>query len=285
MTPYSGHLPLQARATLLYNNVVNGRSGHRPRSQSREEVSMFQYACAQMRSMIEPLTTVWRQSDGKTGWDLGVGMFVNPEGWFVTAAHIMQQLGDLEKKVKSNRGITQAGFAFGLNDYHGRKWTVHTRTPSDLAIGRIEGIAPLAGHTFPKFRSDRVDQGELLCRMGYPFVSASTPTWSPDKGFRMQNLLPAPTFVNEALVSRFVTVEGDNAHDLDIWIETSSPGLKGQSGGPLADIHGRICGMQVNTQPYALRFGLGGVLYAGRAVASETIIKELRKHKIEHYTI
>jgi hypothetical protein len=38
------------------------------------------------------------------------------------------------------------------------------------------------------------------------------------------------------------------------WIETSSPGLKGQSGGPLLDERGTIWGVQSNTFSYNLGF-------------------------------
>ena len=59
------------------------------------------------------------------------------------------------------------------------------------------------------------------------------------------------------------------------WIETSSPDLKGQSGGPLFDENGLICGIQVNTYLYLLDFyGIGSnqSLNVGRAVRSDTII-------------
>ena len=105
-----------------------------------------------------------------------------------------------------------------------------------------------AGHVYPQFRVREVEQGELLCRLGYPFVDSVGPTWSKNKGFAFTNLFPVPQFVNEALVSRFVQLNAG------VWIETNSPGLKGQSGGPLADSDSYICGVQVNTGHYSLGF-------------------------------
>ena len=148
---------------------------------------------------------------------------------------------------------------------------------------KLEGYRPPDGYRFPRFRVREVEIGELLCRMGYPFVDGVKPEWDKQNAtFTFQNLFPVPAFVNEALVSRYA--QFDNG---DRWIETSSPGLKGQSGGPLADASGLICGIQVNTHHYPLGFsgrGRNQVLNVGRAVHSETVRRFLDEHKIKYYS-
>ena len=100
-------------------------------------------------------------------------------------------------------------------------------------------------------------------------------------------MFPVPMFVNEALVSRFLNVRSDN-EDLGTWIETSSPGLMGQSGGPLADIHGNVCGIQVNTEHYPLGFKGKKVrnqfLHVGRAITAKTVTEVLDGYGISYFT-
>lgn len=137
----------------------------------------------------------------------------------------------------------------------------------DFGIGRLENYSPIPRHQYPVFRQREVKQGELLCRVGYPFIEDMKPSWKNGK-FTFGRLMPVPQFVNEALVSRFVKL------NTGVFIETSSPGLQGQSGGPLADVNGFICGMQSHTRHYPLGFKGGGknqVLNVGRAVHVETM--------------
>jgi S1-C subfamily serine protease len=78
-----------------------------------------------------------------------------------------------------------------------------------------------------------------------------------------------------------------------MWLETSAPGLKGQSGGPLIDSKGSIWGIQSNTYSYPLGFspkvkyqGIEHVehqfLNVGRAVHAETVLGLLKQSNINH---
>ena len=120
---------------------------------------------------------------------------------------------------------------------------------------------------------------QLLCRAGFPFVE-KYPVWDQNKNnFEFENVFPVPMFVNEAFVSRYLGKASG------VWIETSSPGLKGQSGGPLLDRHGYVCGMQVNTKSYPLNFKgtENQFLHVGRAVHVASIRKALYDFKIRFY--
>ena len=168
--------------------------------------------------------------------------------------------------------------------WSGPKIKMRVDVSLDLGIARIEGVKPPPECVFPKFRVREVEQGELLCRAGYPFLSEDySPQWNREDQFEFTNLFPVPVFVNEALVSRFISdMEGRRR-----WIETSSPGLKGQSGGPLFDIHGNVCGMQVNTAHYPLGFkgkARNQVLNVGRAIHVSAIIEQLEKDNIPYLT-
>lgn len=83
-------------------------------------------------------------------------------------------------------------------------------------------------------------------------------------GFGFKDVFPVTMFANEALVGRFVLLESGK------WIETSSPGLLGQSGGPLVGTDGLIRGMQVNTRITRPAFFWGTIEEGGQDPVPET---------------
>ena len=240
---------------------------------------MFQRACANVRQTLMPVVLAWREQKGKQcrlKYSIGAGLMINEEGWFVTAGHILNLIASLDAQEKDQQPRKRSGDGYRVTHYApifgsagGLGGSGHLHNEEDLAICKLENYSAPQGHVFPKFRTAEVEQGELLCRLGYPFVENIGLTWSQEKGFEFTNLFPIPLFVNEALVSRFAKLPSGGS-----WIETSSPGLRGQSGGPLIDPDGLICGIQVNTAHYRLEFegdGRNQVLNVGRAVDVKTV--------------
>ena len=248
---------------------------------------MFQNTCKSLLTTIMPIVVAWRTELGALDCGIGAGMIINDKGYFITAGHILKKISELDQQVinykPQRRGkrnhVTHYAAIFGGTNAPLDSALVQEEL--DLGIGKLNGYVPPAGHPFPKFRLREVEQGELLCRLGYPFVDGIKPTWDQNKGFAFTNLFPVPQFVNEALVSRFAKLQSG------VWIETSSPGLRGQSGGPLADSDGYICGVQVNTHHYPLGFegkGRNQVLNVGRAVHVESVKSFLDTNKISYLT-
>ena len=248
---------------------------------------MFQTACKDLLTTVMPIVIAWRNAGGALGFTIGAGLIINKDGWFVTAAHILERVNNLYEGVtgtsrhKGRRKdrVTQYAVIWGGTDAQ-----VHSAAGNsgvDIGLGNLVGYKPPDGIRFPRLRDRDVEQGELLCRAGYPFVDGVKLEWSEEKGFIFTNLFPVPMFVNEAMVSRFVQLnEG-------IWIETSSPGLKGQSGGPLVDADGFVCGIQVNTNHYPLGFsgrGRNQILNVGRAVHVRTVREYLDKNGVQYNT-
>ena len=233
-----------------------------------------------------PIVVARRLEDGSIGAGIGAGMVINEDGWFVTAGHILLEVAALEQTVSNPKSYdgpkgkraTHYGAMFGT---HAGLSKALVQKEVDLGVGKLEGYHPPDGHVIPRFRDHQVEQGELLCRIGFPFVDDPGTKWDKAKGFTFTNLFPIPTFVNEALVSRFGQL------DSGLWIETSSPGLIGQSGGPLADTYGLICGIQVNTHHYPLGFSGNAqnqTMNVGRAVHVDTVKTFLNEHGIAHHT-
>ena len=236
---------------------------------------------------------------------------MNSDGWFVTAAHNVtlmhekvqqaeatqehmaaaekiRRRRDLDRRAKQKR-LRQLGSintsdpaSVIINSGGVEGWfveTAHVIGEVDLAVAKIGNfnMSAVAGLEPMTLRGGDVRPGELLCRIGYPFHQPQV----DKEGTRItvSNLLPAPMFANEALVSRYMEFPGGGK-----WIETSTPGLPGQSGGPLLDERGMLCGIQCNTQPYPM--DLNGVsqpqyYLVGRCVHVETIRSALTAHGVD----
>ena len=252
---------------------------------------MFQAACKSHLATTLPIVLAWRTGNGKVHAGIGAVVILNEEGWFLTAAHILQQINELHAAVlggpppaklsrrQRSKQVTHFVVIVGGTDAQPVEGVAQQDV--DIGAGRLDGFEPSPGFQFPRLRTREVDQGELLCRLGFPFAEGIEPTWDHEGGqFVFTNLFPVPLFANEGMVSRFVALESGSR-----WIETSSPGLKGQSGGPLVDSEGLVCGIQVNTEHYPLGFtgsGRNQVLNVGRAVHVETIRTFLDKHEITY---
>ncbi len=254
---------------------------------------MFQAACKSHLATTMPIVIARRMGNGKLQSGIGAAVMLNEEGWFITASHILQEIKGLHDTVQNQQASAR------LSRNQRRKLVTHYvvvvggtnaqvvqavgKTDVDIGAGRLEGFSPPANYRYPRLRTREVEQGELLCRLGFPFAKGVEPTWDKEEnGFVFTNLFPVPLFANEGLVSRFVALEAGAR-----WIETSSPGLMGQSGGPVVDADGLVCGIQVNTEHYPLGFkgsGRNQVLNVGRAVHVETVRSFLDEHKIAYRT-
>ena len=120
----------------------------------------------------------------------------------------------------------------------------------DLAIGRLEPTGLLAG-PYPTFKNPDVGflPGRSLCRLGFPFEQVAVTSDPARSAFSLDRLQLA-LFPIEGILTRLITLPGSTAQ----FIETSSPGLRGQSGGPVCDSLGRIWGIQSRTAHIALGF-------------------------------
>ena len=246
---------------------------------------MFQDACKSLVRTVIPLIVVTRRRNGQVKSSMGAAMFINQEGWFVTAGHLLSQIRELDRELQATqskrkqKGGDLTHYSFLLGGQNSPRMDAFEQPAIDLAIGKSDNISPPPDYVLPKFRVNKVEAGEFLCRVGFPFIDNIKPSWNKDKGFKFGNIFPVPMFVNEALVSRFVDFQGGT------WIETSSPGLQGQSGGPLVDTKGNICGIQVNTAHYPLGFrgpARNQFLNVGRAVHSKNVMDFMNQHKIQY---
>lgn len=126
----------------------------------------------------------------------------------------------------------------------------------DLAIVQFIGYQNLGYKGFAKFIKDSsmVKPGKYLCRLGYPFPEFSNFTYNPatdDIEWTQEGVSGTPRFPIDGIMTRDIIANGQVCA-----IEMSTPGLKGQSGGPLFDQEGFIFGMQSMTHHKHLGFDI-----------------------------
>lgn len=213
--------------------------------------------------------------------------FVNEEGYAVTCKHVAELLAasdnlnlkyahfkkerdnlardnnfkkhlkGLELKYKFNpESVVQVKNTFlncvdSMSDF---TWRLHP--DYDLAILKFNGFKKLMCQNFAVFKKDstQIFQGEFLCRLGFPFPEFTNFKYNEttdDIEWTNTGINSSPRFPIEGMVTRFLA-DNKNLYG----IELSTPGLKGQSGGPLFNKDGVVCGMQFSTKHLHLGFDI-----------------------------
>jgi hypothetical protein len=290
---------------------------------------MFADAVERALKFTRPVILSRKPIAGDCSAGIGAYVVVNKEGWIVTAAHILEQIFQMDKEVvelraiKTQRNIIDADGSISGGEKKRRiaqlkkfpqKWTenyschwgwlgvqltqINMIPGVDIGIGKLEPFDPNWISEYPEFKDPArgYRPGTSLCRIGFPFHEFK-PTWdSTSNQFMLPpEATPVPIFASEGIIARLMDVRVANQTTPPPfpmkWIETSSPGLKGQSGGPLVDARGTIWAVQSNTYSYRLGFspkvkhdGKDQIehqfLNAGRAVHVETIIGLLRQRSV-----
>jgi hypothetical protein len=135
--------------------------------------------------------------------------------------------------------------------------------------------------------------GTSLCKLGFPFTHVTATFDENTKNFKLaEGSLPLPLFPIEGMHTRNIAHGKSADGTLDaLFVETSSPGIKGQSGGPIFDRECNICGIQVRTNHMPLDFkaeaNVNGekvienqFINLGVGVHAKTIVDILKKRNV-----
>ncbi len=289
---------------------------------------MFQNALQIARNFTLPVIVSRQGERGRPSSQIASFIILNEEGWLLTAAHVIESINELvqekqtsdfykQKKaeLEQDPALTKGQRKKALrqlsrppNDattaisvWWGRdEWVVNSfrgHKEADIAVGKIESFDPDLVPMYPTFKNPSNDflPGTSLCKLGFPFHTV-TPTFNEKtKGFELpRGAVPVPLFPIEGIFSRIIQVDGarpDRSWPIK-FVETSSPGLRGQSGGPTFDVQGRVWALQSRTVHHLLGFSPdapGGrnkehqFLNTGLGVHAETIIGFLDSLGIQHY--
>ena len=258
-----------------------------------------------------PLIISNRFYDNTVESGLGSFVVINDEGWIVTAAHVLHglqlyqqhqtELAKFQNSPTDSLGVNPKWILnhsmwFGAD--HHRIGQFHVLHENDLAIGKIENYNSDFVKEYPVFQNPaHVQPATSLCKLGYPFYDLKASFLENTQSFSFDSsIFPIPTFPMDGIMTRQVVTgkSPDNYYDYK-WIETSSPGLRGQSGGPTFDRDGKIWAIQSKTMHLPLGFSpkiiKDGVeieenqfLNVGLGTHVETILKFLDFYKVK-YTV
>ncbi len=213
--------------------------------------------------------------------------FVNDEGWALTCRHVADllttqiELDQVKEKFISDRTLLiptakqpksierdlakKYGFD-GNTNYEIRNYFLNCydsisdlyikKHPLyDVALIKFNGYSQLYCNSFPIFSGNGAElkSGKHLCRLGYPFaeftnfnhdLSTDTIQWNSN------GKIDTPIFPIDGMMTRQYVDDTGTVFAF----EMSTPGLKGQSGGPAFDKDGIIWGMQYATRHLDLDF-------------------------------
>ncbi|MGD0022590.1 MAG: trypsin-like peptidase domain-containing protein [Smithellaceae bacterium] len=168
-----------------------------------------------------------------------------------------RKLKELEQKYKYKNDITiqiKNTFVNCVDKFD--SFRIDTHPIYDLAVIKFNGYVNLSYKNYAVFLKDenQIQQGRYLCRLGYPFPEFSNYKYNSeldDIEWTSEGQLGTPRFPLDGIITRRLLDKGK-----DVGIELSTPGLKGQSGGPLFDTNGNIYGMQSMTHHLHLGFDI-----------------------------
>lgn len=249
---------------------------------------MFQQAIEKVLQFTRPLHSISRTYGGLLLPGSSTFFFVNGNGVAITCKHVAEMIPAAESinqhfakfkselralpndnKYKRNVQGLELKYKYlpetsiqlknnFLNCFDQiREITCHAHPTLDLAILEFKGFNKIFYSSHARFIKDssRIKQGMSLCRIGYPFPEFSNFRHNPDTDdieWTNTGNPNSPSFPIDGIVTRFVA---SNPADVT-GIEMSTPGLRGQSGGPLFDSHGIVYGMQFATNHLHLGFDL-----------------------------
>lgn len=221
--------------------------------------------------------------------ECGCGAFVilNKDGWIASVAHILnsfflhqqhtkeieafhkqidamkkdpklneKQRARMIKRVKTNpKWIVNHSFWWSVDGVELKD--VKMIGEADLMVGRLEPFNPTTVKNYPILKNPQTTPvGTSLCKLGFPFHEIKATFDEPTNSFSIApGVLPLPRFPIEGIYTRNANVGKSKDGKYDIrFLETSSPGLRGQSGGPIFDVKGQIWAIQSHTRHLPLGF-------------------------------
>lgn len=221
--------------------------------------------------------------------------FVNSDGWALTCRHVAQNLavgGELvskadnfRKELEERRGtqkerkiIKELEKKYGYtkntifelrNRFVGciqgeLKLRIVMHEKYDVALIKFEDYEKLLCDTFPVFPADTsgLQPGTMLCRLGYPFPEFTNYEYNKDNDrliWTEKGRKNTPRFPIEGMITRRILDDQGKVYAF----EMSTPGLRGQSGGPAFDVETKVWGMQFATAHLDLDFDVNQEVIRG----------------------
>lgn len=250
---------------------------------------MFVEAIEKAAGFTRPIHTIARNY-GSTTIQPGTStlFFINDEGWALTCRHVATMLKASEDINKKANGFRQEAAAIRNNGNATRipprlekkygysnktvfellasfvncvdtltGFDIIPHTEYDIALIKFRGFNKILCNGYPTFPSDTssLKQGKTLCRLGFPFPEFTNFDYNRETDritWAQTGRANSPRFPLEGMVTRFLIDTNGNQYGF----EMSTPGLRGQSGGPAFDMEGIVWGIQFGTFHIDLNFDI-----------------------------
>lgn len=255
---------------------------------------------------------------------LGTMIILNDEGYILTCKHIAlefinndnlashyntlieelknckneDEIKSLEKKYNLSKDtpvLTNINIPFDIKDNIDIEIKMHDYL--DIAVLKFKNLS-IKCDKYPIFSKEFPLQGQSVCKLGFAFPEYSYFEYSNELNnivMKKEIVSSFPLFPLDGIVTRGIVDEKGNAS----MFETSTPGLRGQSGGPVFSPDGIIYGIQSLTRHLDLNFDIDKtvkrgiinkhVTYTpfinlGVCVSSKEIIDFLDKNNIKYFS-
>lgn len=212
---------------------------------------------------------------------------VNKEGWILTCKHVAEQIIYSEeirllfeeyKEIEDDKDqIIKFKQKYNLNDdmvicqqnlfvgmfIGGHIEQIILDKTLDMALIKWGDFEEMLIDKFPVFNTTKPSIGEYVCKLGYAFLEYDYFYYDKinKEILKIDNKeLDAPLFPLDGMTTRYIRME--NCEN-DVMFETSTPGIRGQSGGPIFNKDGNIVGMQSATEHLDLMFDINGKFKRG----------------------
>lgn len=293
---------------------------------------MFVSAIEEVSQFTRPIHTISRNY-GETIVSPGAAtlFFVNDEGCAITCKHVINLVGSRKAINERYERFKQEKAKIGRNNKYNQRvsaleaefnykpgsiaqlkelfvgvtmdntisyrWVNHPAY--DLAIIIFDNFRNPRYQSHARFLKDSsgLKQGKSLCRLGFPFAEFTNFQYNSDFDdieWTQTGQVETPRFPIDGMLTRHLVSGGEI-----MGLELSTPGLRGQSGGPLFDKDGFICGMQMSTSHLHLGFDMKNYeykangrqirvtnqpfLHVGHCIHVDVIKRFLRENNVRFY--
>lgn len=273
-------------------------------------IIMFVNSIEKVTNFTRPIRSITRKYGSKEVMPgCATCIIVNDEGWVLTCKHVMEVFRQAESinnrykqfmaevavlpamsDSKKRRAITALEQKYGYSKSNpcpiqikytfdnivdkSSSITVVECGYADLALVKFIGFNRVLCNTFPVFKDNPAElkQGLSLCRLGFPYPEFNNFQYNvqtDDIEWTNTGKANSPLFPIDGILTRHAA----DANGHIVGLELSTPGLKGQSGGPLFNKDGLVCGIQSSTKSLPLGFDQ----------VNREIMVEGKKKKVSNY--
>lgn len=249
---------------------------------------MFKEAIKSNKDAVKPMATAYKTPYSD---ELVSNMFsitlINDEGWALTTKTIADNIvvadkihnlyADIKKELIENKVppkkiykkyklneesalILKNVFLNTISSWSSLKMIAHDYL--DMALIKFEDPEEICCSKFPVFAKKNSEQGEFLCRLGYPYPEFKAFRYNHSiRDLELNQMIEAnlQIFPLEGMLTRYLVDEKGN----NTLFELSNHSFIGQAGGPIINSEGLITGMLVKAAYKDSEFDIDASLKRG----------------------